>query len=95
MLLKRVVLSLVSVKLKVRDESVYRVTPTTADTTKRIIRFCVALNHSWMKKVSAEEETHAVLPSDGTLADVFGSPRQLLKHRKRNHRMNLLNEELY
>lgn len=30
-----------------------------------------------------EEETHAVLPSDRTLADVFGSPRQLLKHRNR------------
>lgn len=48
--------------------------------------FC-ELKRRQRKKRSAceeeEEETHAVLPSDGTLADIFGSPRQLLKHRRR------------
>lgn len=29
------------------------------------------------------KRTHAVLPSDSTLADIFGLPRQLLKDRRR------------
>ena len=35
----------------------------------------------WKEKKGKAEETHAILSSDRTLADVFRSPSQLLKHR--------------
>lgn len=36
-----------------------------------------------------EEETHAVLPSDCALADVRGSPRQLLEDKRTRLRVSL------